>query len=190
MASTHSLHTAVASLDADAVAACIAAGVDVNARQATSGKAPLHIVFDKYKNTRHGRELLPAACSILHRLLAAGANPNLLDAAERTPLLLALRVHAPPDCIEALLRAGADPNAACCGRTPFVEAVDSNQYASLAHLLEAGADPMAEDALYPCIRDRRYEDDELVLTILAYTPRDSAAYRAYVRAARAQRRTI
>lgn len=178
------LHAAVAALHVPAVIAEVDAAIAdrnvavLNMRN-MAGKAPLHVVFDKYKNTMRGRTLLPAACIILEHLLAKGANPNLLDAAERTPLLLALRVHAPPSVIEALLRAGADPNAACCGRTPFVEAVESKQYAAAAYLLEAGADPMSEDTIRPCIGERRFTDVLLVDTILKYTPRTSPAYVAY-----------
>jgi ankyrin repeat protein len=88
------------------------------------------------------------AIGMVVQLLAAGSDPNApATAAAVTPL--ALTVHY--GCIEIvrlLLKAGADPDAACAdGTTPLMFAAQTKQIDKLAALLEAGA---AVDGARPC----------------------------------------
>lgn len=83
----------------------------------------------------------------LPRALAAGANPNALDAHGSTPLLTAIEHELPLHIIDALLAAGANPN------THDHEATTAMHTAArwhadarvITHLLQAGAHPHTRD---------------------------------------------
>jgi ankyrin repeat protein len=84
----------------------------------------------------------------LQRLLAAGANPNVRDPGGNrwTPLLHAIHKDQPA-AVDLLLRAGADPKLACGGLNPLLMAVGAGNAPIVRRLLEAGADPLADDRI-------------------------------------------
>ena len=85
----------------------------------------------------------------LRRLLAAGANPNIMDpgANHWTPLLHAIH-KSQPAAVDLLLRAGADPRLAVNGLPPLLMAVGTGDAAIVRRLLEAGADPRGDDEIF------------------------------------------
>jgi ankyrin repeat protein len=81
----------------------------------------------------------------LAALLDGGADANARDADRNTPLILAA-LYAGPDCVELLLKKGADPNAAnAAGATALVRAATDADKARL--LVAAGAKVDARTAL-------------------------------------------
>lgn len=85
--------------------------------------------------------------SYLHLLLAAGADPDALNAETgATPLRNALMGER-TEQFHALLAAGADPDRADrMGNTPLHVAAQVNEPALALELLQAGADPQARNA--------------------------------------------
>ena len=92
--------------DPAAIEALLDAGGDPNARRA-DGSTPLHVAASGWADDPR----------IVTALLAAGAGPAVRtgttwhDVGERTPPHIAVRSRAAPEAVEALLGAGADPNA-------------------------------------------------------------------------------
>ena len=81
----------------------------------------------------------------LRRLLAAGANPNIMDPGGNhwTPLLHAIHKGRRP-AIDALLAAGADVHKKSGHLSPLMMAVGNGQADIVRRLLTAGADPRAD----------------------------------------------
>jgi ankyrin repeat protein len=85
----------------------------------------------------------------LQRLLAAGANPNIMDPGGNhwTPLLHAIH-KSQPAAVDLLLRSGANPRLAVNGLQPLLMAVGTGDAAIVRRLLEAGADPRGDDRIF------------------------------------------
>jgi len=81
---------------------------------------------------------------IIRALLAAGANPDLLDmSVDARPLGLAIRQDR-PDIVQLLLEAGASPEGGDMCWTALVFAIKQDSLLMVQLLLEAGADPNAD----------------------------------------------
>lgn len=93
---------------------------------------PLHIAIDQGH---------PQA---LKALLSAGANPNALTGADRTPLSLATDLDDAA-AIEQLLDRGADIENAATGETPLSRALDSGHQLAADRLVQHRANLYAED---------------------------------------------
>ena len=109
----------------DAMKLLLAAGADVNAKNAFDATALLWSTDDLAKV----------------RLLAAkGANVNAPSKQGRTPLLVAASHDGSSEVVKLLLAKGADINVQdAAGITPLMAATDANDTASVALLLEKGA---------------------------------------------------
>ncbi|CAN5140168.1 hypothetical protein BH09PSE1_BH09PSE1_25960 [soil metagenome] len=110
------LHMAAAGGRTGIVAALIAAGADVGARN-RRGAEPLHYACDASPGAPHWNPSAHAAVVAL--LIAAGADPNARDRSGVAPLHRAIRAPCAA-AVEALLRGGADagsPNGR--GSTPL-----------------------------------------------------------------------
>jgi ankyrin repeat protein len=85
----------------------------------------------------------------LHRLIAAGANPDVTDPGGNhwTPLLHAIH-REQPAAVDLLLHAGADPTLAAGGLQPLLMAVGTGNAPIVRRLLEAGADPRRDDTIF------------------------------------------
>lgn len=150
----------------------LAAGISPNALL-ESGWTPLQFLVDRRskKATQIARLLLDAGAKvdarpkwkrtalmmaaenglaeIVQALLAAGADPKLLDSDNTTALFYAVGCSHPEaaDCLRMLLAAGLDPNEkwiprpGVLGGTPIVKAAENLTPEALRVLLDAGADP-------------------------------------------------
>ena len=152
---------------ADATAACVAAGVDVNARD-EGGNTPLLLMTYFWAGGRNGAPASedPAVVTVL---LEAGADVNARNSSGSTPLHHAAvgRSREPaedwydrvenPAIVAVLLAAGADANARTGnggtsgrqylpGTTPLHVAASMEGLETVAMLLEAGADIHAHDS--------------------------------------------
>ena len=129
-----------------AVAACVASGADVNARN-EQGQTPLHHAVANRDS------------AFVAWLLDAGANTGPADIRSETPLHHAVRARA-RGIVTLLLEAGADPNSRSHEGTPLHSAA-SNRADSvvMTALLQAGADVGARDGTgaTPLHRARGYE---------------------------------
>jgi ankyrin repeat protein len=85
----------------------------------------------------------------LRRLLAAGANPNIMDPGGNhwTPLLHAIH-KSQPAAVDLLLHAGADPRLAVNGLQPLLMAVGTGDAVIVRRLLQAGADPRSDERIF------------------------------------------
>src|SRR5205085_4560999 len=80
------------------------------------------------------------------RLLKTGADPNVRNKLDTTPLLEAA-FHSNADAIKALLDAGADPNAAGAdGQTPLMLVARGTNITAAQLLLKRGANPNATES--------------------------------------------
>jgi len=140
--------------------AMIAAGADVNARNAKS-QTIIHLL-----TTAEGfqREHDEVRLQLLRLFAASKADFNLLDDEGKTPLLAAVKNQLKPEVIRALLAAGANPNLPDNqGRTPLMEAVIAATFDDdmVKPLLDAGPAINAQDKagatalLLACIIGRR-----------------------------------
>ncbi len=91
---------------------------------------------------------------VVRRLLEAGANPNLLDEQDQSPLAVAVRIQS-PEAVTALLDAGA---AARGDALALRYAVEATNLALVEPLLAAGADLEAQrEALFVLAFERDWE---------------------------------
>ncbi|KAG8389260.1 hypothetical protein BUALT_Bualt02G0210500 [Buddleja alternifolia] len=79
-------------------------------------------------------------------LLSHGAKPNSVAPLTYSPILLAIIFHS-SDCLELLLKAGADPNMNTFGTNPLAYAAMKGETEVIQSLLAAGANPNAVDKL-------------------------------------------
>ena len=119
--------------------ALLAAGADVNASPVTSKSTPL-----MQATLRHRTSLLPI-------LVQHGADLEARNRSGLTALALAT-IHGEPDVIEKLIQLGANVNTKDDkGVTPLAHCAANfyadNGFDGLKHLLNAGADPHARDAV-------------------------------------------
>jgi ankyrin repeat protein len=84
----------------------------------------------------------------MQRLLSSGVNPNVTDPGGNrwTPLLHAIH-KGQLDAVDLLLRSGADVNMPVSDVQPLLMAVGTGNAAIVRRLLQAGADPHADDAI-------------------------------------------
>ena len=160
----------------DMVRLLAAHGADVDARSTVNEWPRQTTVFPraKYLPTGGLTPLLFAAregCAVcIEELIAAGADPNLPDPDEVTPLLMAL-LNARYDAAAVLIAAGANVNKwDWWGRTPLYAAIDFNTLPTggrfdrpstdattgieiIQRLLEAGANPNPQLKLLPPYRN-------------------------------------
>ena len=117
----------------EAVAACLDSGADPMAREAYSGRTPLHMAA-----------MASTSPEVIELLLAAGAQVNARSrSGGETPLEAALRSEARRDAavIEALLAAGADPNETDINDwTPLHQAASMGEEDLIKALIRYGAD--------------------------------------------------
>jgi ankyrin repeat protein len=136
------LMDALKNCNAEAAAALIAKGADVNAALTFAGKVkfgPIQLV---------GMTPLATAATycdagIAHALLEAGAKPNAVDVRGLTPLMLAVASESQTaDRVRALLKAGAEVNAkSVTGETALDWALKYGDAAVISTLRDAGAEP-------------------------------------------------
>ena len=129
-----------------AVAACVASGRDVNARN-EQGQTPLHHAVANRDS------------AIVAWLLDAGANSGPADIRSETPLHHAVRARDRA-IVTLLLEAGADPNSRSHEGTPLHSAANNRaDSVVMTALLQAGADVGARDGTgaTPLHRARGYE---------------------------------
>jgi ankyrin repeat protein len=130
-----SIAAAARAADIDEVRELIAAGANVNEREADGSSA---LLWAAYQSS-------PELISIL---LAAGADPNTANEFGVTPLLQASR-YGDVATITALLEGGADSGlAAREGETPLMAAARAGSVDSVKLLLERGADPNATESTW------------------------------------------
>jgi hypothetical protein len=111
----------------------------------------LHLASNPESLSKGGREssrppleqaILRNKTEIALHLIAAGADPNLVNASKRTPLHLAIDRNN-PEIVTALLKAGAKPDLLDNnGWTPLHYAGAKNQLETAKALLAGGANPM------------------------------------------------
>ena len=83
--------------------------------------------------------------SLVKKFLAKGANVNSANDLGETALMNS--ANAPPEAIEALIKAGANVNAKSkTKRTPLICAVNSYNLKAIEILLKHGADPTIYDS--------------------------------------------
>jgi ankyrin repeat protein len=115
------------------VSMLLEAGAPPNS-QGDGGAAPLHLAMSGVAHSA-------AVDALVGRLLAAGADPNLVSARYGTPLAMAVAAKD-IDLVQRLLAAGADPNLACAKHgAPLAMAVAARDGELVKRLLAAGAGP-------------------------------------------------
>lgn len=108
----------------------------INTKEVTSGDAALHIIV---KNG--GGE------NFMKYLLQSGADPNIRDRRNNTPLMLAAQLGK-GNYVPILLEYKANPNLAnASGETPLIAAVQNRDVATARLLLDKGADPDQSDSV-------------------------------------------
>jgi ankyrin repeat protein len=129
------LHAAIDRNDVTQVSRLIAQGVDVNVGDTAWGHRPL-VKASSNQNLETVR-----------LLLSAGAHPDGYLGVDLTPISCALTV----EIVEALLHAGADPNASHCADVSVFNASIAHNLAGVAKLLvDAGAELNAPPSIHEC----------------------------------------
>lgn len=110
--------------------ALLQAGAPVNARQ-THGSTVLHHVC--------ASPAMPAEITVkvVELFLAAGAEVNVRNHAERTPLWYAA-TYGTLDVVKALVKGGADPRMGMGEQTPVEAALEGNHSATVEYLRSVG----------------------------------------------------
>ena len=134
----------------------------VNTKDVTSGEAALHIT------ARRGDSAYTTF------LLQKGADPNIRDARNNTPMMVAVDAGQ-TDMVPLLLLGKANPNLAnASGETPLIRAVQRRDIALVRTLLTAKADPDHRDVIAG-LSARDYADRDTrnvaIAKLLADTPR-------------------
>lgn len=136
----------------------------VNTKDVTSGEAALHITV------RRGD------ASYTTFLLQKGADPNIRDARNNTPMMVAVDAGR-TDMVPILLAGKANPNLAnASGETPIIRAVQRRDIALVRTLLAAKADPDHRDVIAGLsARDYANRDTRAatIAKLLAESPRAS-----------------
>src|SRR5690606_23261333 len=102
--------------------------------------------------------------AFLEALIGAGADPDVANPHTGTPALVAACGEARPANLEALPAAGADVDATDPnGGVPLHACGRVNQGAMLLMLLEAGADPLAQDSTGATFQDHYFGYDPEIL---------------------------
>lgn len=187
------LHIAVRARSPDCVRELIAADCPLDARR-NDGKTALSLA------------LFTKPITMLRALLDAGADPNIADCDNMTPLSAACRSIKKPLCgskyferfhdviVEELLLAGADPNTPRRNRvSPLHDAAWSGRLECVKNLIAAGADVMAttvegDTPMHDCLSIfGRYRSECAIELILAgarlcvFNNRDDFPWRAFER---------
>ena len=100
---------------------------------------------------------------VVRELLAAGADPNVIETYYRQTPLHKAAVEGHSEVVKELLTGGADPNAAgYMGRTPLHEAAEGGHPEVVRALLAYDADPLIRDrgGYTPLERARAREQQE------------------------------
>ncbi|KAL3531268.1 hypothetical protein ACH5RR_010590 [Cinchona calisaya] len=138
-------------------------GADVT-KSSNKGYTPLHYAAEKGSkeflklliskgaelraNSEAGTPLHCAAAygnkEALKFLLELNADPSSASPLHFSPLLLSILAES-FECMELLLKAGADPNASSMDLTPLCYAASEAEEEMIRHLLKAGADPNIAD---------------------------------------------
>ena len=145
----------MAAATAEAVAACLDAGREVDSRNAW-GRTPLHLAA------------AGGDPSVVALLLAAGADPEVRDGEDATPLHLAAS-GGDPSIVALLLDAGREVDSRnAWGRTPLHLVAAGGDPSVVALLLEAGVDPEVRDGedatpLHRAVSSRSSDNVSLLL---------------------------
>ncbi len=138
----------------------------VNTRDRTTGEAALHIT------ARRGD--VPYVTFLLQK----GADPNIRDDKNTTPLMVAVDAGQ-EDVVPVLLQFKANPNLAnSSGETPLIRAVQRRDLGLVRTLLAAKADPDQRDIIAGLsARDYATRDGRApaIIKLLADTPKQSRA---------------
>lgn len=104
--------------------------------------------LDHGNKTLHHHVMEFSGRDLMRSLITLGFNPNGQNPRGETPLMLAAEARQ-PDLCDVLLASGARPNVACgdLRQTPLHSAATMGDTAICRALIEAGADPSAQDAL-------------------------------------------
>jgi ankyrin repeat protein len=139
----------------------------VNTKDVTSGEAALHIT------ARRGDVAYTTF------LLQKGADPNIRDARNNTPMMVAVDAGRGNEMLPILLLGKANPNLAnASGETPLIRAVQRRDIALVRALLAAKADPDQRDVIAGLsARDYANRDTRAtaIAKLLADTPRQTRA---------------
>lgn len=107
----------------------------INTRDATTGEGALHIVIKR------------GDAQYLNFLLSKGADPNLRDGRNNTPLMVAVE-SGHGELVPLLLAARANPNLGnASGETPLIRATQRRDVALVRTLVAGKADPDQRDTI-------------------------------------------
>lgn len=139
----------------------------INTREVTTGDGALHVII---KNG--GGE------NFMRYLLQSGADPNIRDRRNNTPLMLAVQLGK-TNYVPILLQYKANPNLAnSSGETPLIAAVQNRDIATVRELLAKGADPdQTDNVAGMSARDYATRDtrNPLIAKVMAETPKKARA---------------
>lgn len=138
----------------------------VNTKDVTTGEAALHVT------TRRGD------AAYTNFLLQKGADPNIRDARNNTPMMVAIDAGQ-SEMVPLLLLGKANPNLAnASGETPLIRAVQRRDIGLVRTLLAAKADPDQRDVMAG-LSARDYAGRDLraaaIAKLFADTPRRARA---------------
>jgi len=127
----------------------IEAGLDVNSR-APGGQTPLISVCGVYVDPKTSNEYIQSKLDIVRLLLNAGAQVNVTDQYNVSPLAAAASARS-EKVVKLLRKAGADPNLPAHGnRTPLFEAAVRGGVSIVQSLLNSGPQSMPRASAAGC----------------------------------------